>query len=251
MKIAVYDIETNGFDPETCDVLEFAYVIVDWNEMKPYKVVSSFCQLNTSREIPDEIIELTGITERHLLSADTFVNVFKKFNYSLDYFGVQFLFAHNGKFFDAPFIKRKLEMCGYPPSEFTFDKLMQIDTCSDYNWPYASKKLTYLAAELGFLNPFPHDALADCMTTLKVARSVPLETWHERAMSPDCYIRANVHYADRDKAKEAGYRWQTVNDRTYNKMWVKCVKKLDLEKEIALRDFPVEVLDNGESEASS
>ncbi|MBR2468201.1 MAG: ribonuclease H-like domain-containing protein [Clostridia bacterium] len=54
----VFDVETTGLDANTCEIIEFGAV-----KVRDGKMIETFsCLLKPSEPIPDEIIELTGIT---------------------------------------------------------------------------------------------------------------------------------------------------------------------------------------------
>jgi DNA polymerase-3 subunit epsilon len=135
------------------------------------------------------------------------------------------LVAHNGKTFDFPLLRAwaarfSLEM---PP------KLL-LDTRVDIQWPRNySQKLTYLAAEHGFVNRLAHCAVADVLTMIQILSMQPnLPQILEYAKMPEITIQALVSYDDRDKAKIRGYHWKGET-----KQWLKVIKEglLDKEKE--------------------
>ena len=54
----------------------------------------------------------------------------------------------------------------------------------------------------------------------------PLETIIERAASPQVWVRADVTFDHKDKAREKRFQWNPTK-----KIWVKQFKQCDLEKE--------------------
>ncbi len=97
-----------------------------------------------------------------------------------------------------------------------------------------SEKLSYTAANHGFLNLFPHSAVADCQTVLKLISMYNLDDILVRAKSPRVTLAANVDYDTNHLAKKRSYRWQPEM-----KVWYKVIKELDLEKEIKEAQFDV------------
>ncbi len=102
-----------------------------------------------------------------------------------------------------------------------------------------SKKLGYMAADDGFLNPFPHAALPDAWTTLRLIENrlekPGLDAIMVRAASPRVTVKAHVSYDDNHKAKKRGYKWNS--DR---KVWYKNMKEMDLELEGKEAPFNIE-----------
>jgi hypothetical protein len=97
----------------------------------------------------------------------------------------------------------------------------------------------YVAAYFGFLNPFPHAALFDAMTTLKVLEQFDVAQVAARAAQPWVVLRAMVDYDNREQAKARRYYWETLGDKKYPRAWVKKVKESDVEKETAAAPFRV------------
>ena len=102
-----------------------------------------------------------------------------------------------------------------------------------------TRKLTHLAAEHGFLNPFPHRAVSDVLTMLKVLSHYDIAPVLESARQPSFTVKACVSYDDREKAKARGYRWDAAR-----KIWTKIVKghRLNDEIEACKPEFAVVIL---------
>jgi DNA polymerase-3 subunit epsilon len=124
-----------------------------------------------------------------------------------------------------------------------FEKLW-IDTRSDLP-NVESKHLGYMAADAGFLNPFPHNAVSDCLTVLRLVSMHKIEDVVARAQSPTLVVKADVSFADNALAKKRKYGWYAPA-----KMWWRGIKQMDLEKEIQeapfkvslVKDIPLETL---------
>lgn len=97
-----------------------------------------------------------------------------------------------------------------------------------------SEKLSYTAANHGFLNLFPHSAVADCQTVLKLVSMHNLDEIVARAKSPRVTIAADVDYDTNHLAKKRGYRWQPEQ-----KTWYKVIKEMDLDTEVKAAQFNV------------
>lgn len=112
-----------------------------------------------------------------------------------------------------------------------------IDTRLDVPEPIAGSLIT-LCAKAGFLNPFPHQALSDVLSMLRLLGKYDMEQVVERARIPNVHVQALVSFDDKDKAKERGY-WFTWNTHRPFKAWVKKIKECDLEQEAKSCPFKV------------
>jgi hypothetical protein len=123
-------------------------------------------------------------------------------------------------------------------------RLPWIDTLTDIPYPaeISTRKLSYLAADHGFINPFQHRALFDVLTMLNVLSRYELGAILEFQQIPWVTIQANVSYDDRMLAKEARFFWQAIGDKKYPNKWVKRIKKNVFEEEKASYRFPITVL---------
>jgi DNA polymerase III subunit epsilon len=147
--------------------------------------------------------------------------------------------AHNGHEFDYPLLERWAKKYGLELP----DKL-RIDTMCDIELPPKTiKKLVYMAADHGFLNPFPHRALFDVMTMLRIMDQYDLDKIIEAAKSPILIVKALVSFADNFKARARGFHAQYENGKF--KMWSLVVKECFLERERAAAQaagFDIEVI---------
>ena len=103
-----------------------------------------------------------------------------------------------------------------------------------------TRTLTQLACENCFLNPFPHRAISDCLTAMKLLQAYDWKMVEALANSPSMTIRANVSYDDRAKASERGYRWNAEK-----KIWFKEIKQMNLDEEMQGCPFKVVILNAG------
>jgi DNA polymerase III epsilon subunit-like protein len=103
-------------------------------------------------------------------------------------------------------------------------------------------KLGYMAADDGFLNPFPHAALPDAWTTLKLIENkiekVGLDAITARAASPRVTVQAIVKFETNHQAKKRGYAWSS--DR---RVWYKIIKEMDLESESKEAPFDIQKIE--------
>jgi DNA polymerase III subunit epsilon len=157
--------------------------------------------------------------------------------------------AHNGNNFDKPLLEKWAERYGLDAQK---GKLW-IDTRADIEVPARnSHKLGYMAADHGFLNPFPHRAMFDVMTMLtilmapdlvKAPPKYDLAKIQEIAKSPLRIVKALVSFETNHLAKARGYHAIYVDGKFQR--WELEVKEINLEKEreaARLAGFEVEVI---------
>jgi hypothetical protein len=105
--------------------------------------------------------------------------------------------------------------------------------------------LGYMAADAGFLNPFPHQAIADAQTTIRLmemyahTKEGSFDKIFERAKSPRVYLQALVTFDSNYLAKRRQYRWEPER-----KVWWKCIKELDYTAESTHGEFQVKRIDS-------
>ena len=184
-----------------------------------------------SYEISPEVADLTGLTQEMIESYGTHLG---------DILGqvrdmgqvASFMVAHNAVRFDAVVLNRH----NRGNDEFVGP---WIDTMTDIKYPKSitTRKLTHLAAEHGFINPFPHRAVFDVMTMFKVMSCYDLDDVIARSKEPMVYLQALVEFKDKDKARLRGYRWNS--DR---KIWWQGFKSSDASVEVESCGFNTQQL---------
>jgi DNA polymerase-3 subunit epsilon len=148
--------------------------------------------------------------------------------------------AHNGNAFDRPILLRWAAKYGLDaqPGKIWIDTKADLDIP-----PRNSTRLTYLAADHGFLNPFPHRAMFDVMTMLKILDRYDIDKVLEVSKSPTLRVKAVVTFDQKDLAKNRGFHPIYENGKFMR--WEMSVKECKLEGEReACRavGFEVEVL---------
>ena len=134
--------------------------------------------------------------------------------------------AHNGPEFDRPLLRRWAKKYGL---DWQPDKLW-IDTKCDLEIPaHNSTRLTYMATDHGFLNPFPHRAMFDVFTMMKILDSYDINKVVEVAKSPTLKVRALVTFDERELARNRGFHSEYDNGNFV--AWTMSVKKCYLERE--------------------
>ncbi len=247
MRVCGLDIETTGLDHSTDHVTEIAWVIKDTGDPKPLVTRSHFVLPPDGAGddyITPEIAKLTKISMAHVRSGLPLHDILLELADDMNHFCVQSLVAHNGEGFDKPFLQAKLGQMKTDlqvPLAWLFDEVQWLDTSVDCVYPDDCRytNLLYVAAYFGILNPFPHAALFDVMTMLKVLEKFDVKAVAERAKIPWIFVKAAVSYDERQLAKERRYYWETFGAKSFPKTWVKRIKECDLEKETAEAPFKV------------
>ena len=158
LPLAVFDLETTGFDHETCQIIEIGIVqflrgevvnVYDW-------LIDPECQL------PQEIVELTHIQQSDVDGQPKFKEIAPKV---LEAFSGHGIVAYNIGF-DRPFLTHKLEQLGlqWPSDNPTIDPLV----FATHFWPTQRNKLGMVAERLNVSLEGAHRACNDAEATGKV-----------------------------------------------------------------------------------
>lgn len=255
MLICGLDLETTGLDPKKDHITELGYVVKEpaapkagilrtellYNEID-YGATPISPEIEALTKISNEHLRVWGRPPMHILH-----------QFLLDTEKVDYFIAHNGMNFDRPFLLEKLRMHGLTEAHPVWDPTRWLDSMRDVEHGFKSNNLTYIAAEHGFLNPFPHAALFDVCTMLKIVEKHDLLEIIARAKIPWVVCRAMTTYDQRDLAKVRCFRWQDAgNGKEYTKCWVKLVKADKVESEQAEAEklgFKVVLIEGAEAVA--
>ncbi len=142
-EFVVFDIETTGLSPVNCKIIEIGAV-----KIKSGKVIETYDSfVNPECPIPEEIVELTSITDEMVADARTINVVLPEF---LDFVGGRLLIAHNANF-DTGFIRTAAKELNIP---FDIPYLDTVALSRYLNTELKSHKLDVLAKhyELGNFN---------------------------------------------------------------------------------------------------
>jgi len=219
--ITCVDIESTGLDVGKDKIIELGMVLWDTERNSAVKMSSILIK---DVEIPPLIVDITGIHQEH---CDRFGI---ELIWALETLNAEYLphsthvMAHNAPF-DRSFLVRDCKALN-----LAVPTLPWIDTMHDL--PYPSDKLRKgeliaIAAKHGFLNPFSHRAVFDCLTTCVLASKYSWEKIFERAASPLLEIVAEVDFQRNKLAKQAGFFWNAEKSK-----WIKEIKEMDFSPDI-------------------
>ena len=216
MILLALDFETTGTDVNNDRVIEVGAIL--WSTAQNKCLESAGFLVKTDVPISAEITKLTGVhpgavSKFGFESKDAIDNVMAMAEEAEAFIG------QNVLRFD-----KKVLFAWATREQRAFPAQLWIDTM--YDLPGAdAKHLGYMAADHGFLNMFPHSALADCQTVLKLVSMYDIDKVVERSKSPFVILQAHQHRSENELAKKAKFRWSPEQ-----KMWWKAVKELDMKQ---------------------
>jgi len=232
MLVCGIDLETTGLDTDTDEIIEIGAVIWDTEKHVPVKMFSQL-MIPSTKVISPEITKITGITPEQVYkfgfsATDVFIG-FMSFASEAECF-----VAHNGALFDKPLLVSQHKRIGFASPWDAWTPGHWIDTSSDLPFPeeIKTRKLTHLAAEHGFLNPFAHRALFDVLTMLKIMSNYNFDDVLALSKEPAFVLQALCEKPwedggkSTDEAKANGFRWDGKA-----KKWQKMVRQSQLVKE--------------------
>lgn len=228
MRLLLLDLETSGLDLSKDQILEVGSSIVDYKEgvFNPCSLWSMFIDPNKSRlgqkfSLSPEITKLNGITQRILEEfGEPAENVLSRLRDDIN--RADFIVAHNGLKFDKPMLESNCRRLNFGLPEKPW-----IDTCLDVPYPdsMSTRNLKFLLAEHGVINPYPHRALTDALSLIRLLERYPMEEIIESAKSPMVRMEAILTYDTRELARKANFHWEPNT-----KNWVRYVRQYTLKK---------------------
>ena len=209
------DVETTGLDPNKDKIIEIGCKLYDFKKQMSLGELSFIVDPMEEYIIQPEAERLHGISKEII---DT---------YAVDYSDTWNIVAEMARKADAlmahnaPFDRGFLEKISP-----VFNDKPWINTMVDIPYPpeITTRKLTYIAADHGIVNPNAHRALDDVNTMIQVAKNYDINTIVKRSNAKTITVRALVDYDNKDKAKEAKFHWDGNNKR-----WIKDIKDFELE----------------------
>jgi len=226
---AFIDFETTGLDTEHDEAVEFCAMVYEPVSRRYLKTFEGFFQATYTEKSKAMLNDLCGLDTDHIAIFLDDHDQFRNLCQFIDSGAITHFVAHNAPFDRAFFNRCCMKILGRIP-EVTW-----IDSGVDYPFRdgIKTKRLSYLAADHGFLNPFAHRAFADCLTLYGITKQYDWQDILKYSLIPTVRIQAMVSYADKDKAKNAGFRW---DDKM--KAWYLEIKKTYNAIEELGYDFP-------------
>ena len=153
----VLDLETTGISFRTEKITEVGIM-----KVKNGQVIDQFeCFVNPEKPIPEEVVEITHITDEMVKDAQTIDQVMPKI---LEFIGNDVIVAHNADF-DVGFLKYNSEQLGYKLENTYIDTLR---LAKDLFPDFKRYKLGLIADKLDIKVEVAHRALDDVDTLVKV-----------------------------------------------------------------------------------
>ena len=242
------DLVFSGVNTKVDRVTEIGAVLWDTRVNLPVKFFSELTKESDLLPMTEEVIELTGIDHQLLddwalegeqikMALERLALIIKKADY---------LMAHNGNHYDRPMLTAMYERYG-----LTIPDKVWIDTQNDIEFPkkIGHRSMAALEHAHGFINPFPHRAITDVLSMLKVASNYDYERMAMLARSPKIKIVAcldapnwkNHHQVEifnkkKNKVARAKFKWDPSA-----KEWAKMVHQVHIEEGLLNYDFEWEL----------
>ncbi len=213
--LLAFDLETSGLDFVKDRPLEVGAILYSTGLKRIIESQGFLVKADVA--VTAEITKITGITQSMLdkfgLDSPDALGILSDMIDQSDA-----IVGHNVVRFD----RRMLQSWATREKMPVTDKLW-VDTFTDLPDTFATK-LSYMAADAGYLNLFPHGALTDCLTVLKLLEKYDIDKVIERAKSPMVVVQAHQARHENDLAKKAKFRWFPEK-----KLWWRWVKEMDLD----------------------
>ena len=215
----IVDLETTGLEPSKDKIIEIGLVEFGLNDGKDPVLLGMYGGLeDPGVPLTGEIQSLTGLTDEALRGQVIRWDLVRE---AWDRASV--IVAHNAQF-DRSFLMVRPDFA--KSAKHWACTMRHIDWASK---GFGSRKLQYLAADHGFVNPFAHRAVFDCATTFRL--SAP----HVRELINNSYepefkvIAVGSPFETKDILKRRGYQWDADG-----RVWHKTVLGVNIQGE---RDF--------------
>jgi DNA polymerase-3 subunit epsilon len=245
MIICGIDFETTGLDPSIHAICEVGAQLWDTEYHRAIASMGYLVQIPPEATLDKEAEIVTGLSLEMITKygKDSVKGLKQLLNM---YDQADIICAHNGNSCDRIFLRAWMASCGITDEIFPEDKLW-IDTLTDIEYPPKwNRQLISLAAQHGFLNPFPHQALSDVMTMLRILDCYPIDQVVETAKTPIIAVKLlNMTYDKKEWAKVHNF-YPHRNKEGKFMFWTKSFKenKFQMElKEAVSAGFDLKQLD--------
>jgi DNA polymerase-3 subunit epsilon len=237
------DLETSQLEAKDGKILEIGYVLKRVGEPRPWLLRSEFIYQSSwgNDFIPKEASLINGIHPDHCKRfGRPLATVAKEINSLIKTHKVDYIVTHNGVSFDMPFLLHHITDLSVDCWE-DIKATPVLDTILHVEYPahIKARTLSHLAADHGFLNPFPHSALSDVLTTMILLEKYDIKKVIANAKEKRAIYKADVGYENREKAKALGFRWEECGGKKFPKSWVKMLRESELEDHVARLGFSI------------
>lgn len=226
MILCALDFESTGLDVVNDRVTEVGAILYSTNQKRTLEI--SGYLVKSDKPISTEASKLTGITQA-----------------AIDKFGYQ----------SADALDALLDLMAQADA-IIGQNVIQFDKCMLESWAQRENKaipnklwidsridleiegkhLQYMCADEGWLNLFPHSAVSDCQSVLKLISTRDINKIVERAQSPTIVILAHQKREDNELAKKRKFRWNPE----YSAWW-RAIKQMDLDEIVKEAPFNISI----------
>ncbi len=242
------DLEGIGLDSgphlDVDRVMEIGAVLWDVQRKAPVQLFSHLINEADRLSINQELTELTGIDENMLQTWGVKgENITEKLHELTSLINkADYLMAHGAHFYDKPMLEAL-----YKRFSLEMPKRTWIDSSEDIEFPgkIKHKSLASLEYAHGFINPFPHRAVTDALSMLKIASAYSLERMAQLAESPKVIIVATFkapNWRDKREVTEFNKIKTRVSKAKFSwnpqeKIWTKKIHQLLIDENKIHFDF--------------
>src|SRR5271154_2424928 len=201
MLILGLDFETTGLNIPTIGVTEVGLVVWDTNLRAPIKLFGTLVDPGPTAIWEPGVEKINNLTPT--ICSNYGMADEKALKQVLSWYGsADVACAHNGTVFDRPVLNTWAAKYGLDsqPSKIWIDTKTDIEIS-----PRDSTRLVYMAADNGFLNPFPHRAMFDVMTMLKILDKQNIDQVMEMAASPTVTVKSLQPFDANNLARNRGF----------------------------------------------
>lgn len=235
----------NGINFSKDRVTEIGAVLWDCQRKGPLVFLSELIDEPDHLPHTDELTELTGIDDEMLKSwghkEKSIPEVLKKLAELME--TADYMMAHNAHGYDKPMLTELFKRF-----DVSMPDKVWIDSLEDIEFPKKihNKSMAGLEHAHGFINPFPHRAVTDVLSMLKIASHYDFNRMSKLACSDKVNLVAMLdapNWKDKEEVEEfnkikhkvskARFRWDVQQ-----KKWKKQVHKILLDEGKLDYDFP-------------
>ncbi len=229
MLLLSLDFESSGLDRQKDRITEVGAVLWSTTFNRAMETASYFVECEVP--IPKEVSDITGITAPMLKKfgrpeVDAIEDVVYLMGLADAVIG-QNVIQFDKHFLDNAGARLKIDI----------PKKLWIDTRTDLPPQVETKTLSYMAADHGFLNPFPHNAVADALTVLKIVALYDINEIVKRAQEPVLVVQAHQKFEDNAAAKKLKFGFKA----SLGKKWLKVIKESDLDGLVKSAPFNISI----------